>query len=69
MPIVTIHAVKVKDRERTERIMRKLYRSGMNIYKNMKNILKKYGYSDKPIWITETSTFSGEVGDVFQSEE
>ena len=47
----------------------KYYRSGEEIYHSMKTILKKYGYEDKPIWVTETSTFSGKVGQTYQSEE
>ncbi len=35
----------------------------------MKKIPNQYGYQDKPIWVTETSTFSGRMGGLFQSEE
>ncbi len=45
------------------------YRSGMHIYNSMKNILENYGYGDKHIWVTETSTFSGELNGIVQTEE
>ncbi len=45
------------------------YRSGIHIYNAMKEILERYGYGDKPIWITETCTFSGRVGEITQTEE
>ncbi len=45
------------------------YRSGIHIYNAMKEILERYDYGDKPIWITETCTFSGRVGEIIQTEE
>ncbi len=45
------------------------YRSGINIYNSMKSILEEYGYGDKPIWVTETCTFSGRLGNVIQMED
>ena len=44
------------------------YLSGVKIYREIKRILALYGY-DKPVWVTETSTFSGKVGQIYQSEE
>jgi len=45
------------------------YLTGVEIFKRIKGVLKRHGYGDKPIWITETSTFSGKVGEIYQSEE
>jgi len=35
----------------------------------MRRVLADFGYHDRPIWCTETSTCSGKVGEIFQSEE
>lgn len=45
------------------------YLSGVTLYNSIKGILKKYGFQGRPVWITETSTFSGKVGNLIQTEE
>ncbi len=45
------------------------YRSGEEIVGVIRRVLREFGYRGKPIWCTETSTYSGQVGEIFQSEE
>jgi len=44
------------------------YRTGEEIAGVMQRVLAEFGYGDQPIWCTETSTYSGKVGEIFQSE-
>jgi hypothetical protein len=45
------------------------YRTGEELVGKMRRVLAKFGYQDRPIWCSETSTYSGRVGEIFQSEE
>jgi len=45
-----------------------LYDSASTIVEQMGEALHEYGVRSAPIWVTETSTFSGLVGEVEQSE-
>lgn len=45
-----------------------LYDSAERIVDDMRAALAEHGLEDRPIWVTETSTFSGRVGAVEQSE-
>lgn len=45
------------------------YRTGEDILRRMRLVLDRYGYGDRPIWVSETSTFSGRMGDLVQTEE
>jgi hypothetical protein len=45
-----------------------LYDSAEAIVADMRSILAEYGLAEKPIWVTETSTYSGQVGAVPQTE-
>jgi hypothetical protein len=45
-----------------------LYDSAEAIVAGMRAALTDYDLEDRPIWVTETSTFSGQVGAVEQSE-
>jgi len=44
------------------------YDSATAIVAGMQDALSEYGFNSSPIWVTETSTFSGRVGEVEQSE-
>lgn len=35
----------------------------------MRIVLGQFGYRDRPIWVSETSTFSGCMGSLVQTEE
>ena len=45
-----------------------LYNSAETIVTNMRAALAEYGAEECPIWVTETSTFSGGMGSIEQSE-
>lgn len=45
------------------------YRTGADILHRMRAVLDRFGYGDRPIWVSETSTFSGQMGDLLQTEE
>jgi len=45
------------------------YLDGAKILRSVRRILESYNESSSAIWVTETCTFSGKVGDVYQSEE
>ena len=45
------------------------YRTGEEIVGKMRRVLSRFGYQRAPIWCTETSTYSGKVGEIAQSEE
>ncbi len=45
------------------------YRSAEEIVAEMRRALAGSGYAAAPIWCTETSTYSGKVGEIPQSEE
>ncbi len=45
------------------------YRTGEDILGRMRLVLDRFGYGDRPIWVSETSTFSGRMGDLVQLEE
>lgn len=45
------------------------YRTGEDILRRMRAVLERYGYGDCPVWVSETSTFSGRMGDLLQTEE
>ena len=45
------------------------YRTGEEIVGKIRRVLREFGYRGKPIWCTETSTYSGKVGEIFQSED
>jgi len=44
------------------------YRTGEQIVDELRRVLAGFGYRGAPIWCTETSTYSGQVGEIFQSE-
>ena len=44
------------------------YDSATTIVSGLRNVLTEYDIESAPIWVTETSTFSGRVGEVEQSE-
>ncbi len=44
------------------------YLSGVRIYREVKEILSEYGLGDRQVWVQETSTFSGCVGEICQTE-
>jgi len=46
-----------------------LYSDAEPIVASMRSLLRAYGEGDSPIWVTETSTFSGRVGAVIQTED
>jgi len=45
------------------------YLSGEEVLARMRRVLDHFGKGSSPVWVTETSTFSGRVGDVEQSED
>jgi len=45
-----------------------LYDTAIDHTAAMRRILAAHGLADRPIWVTETSTFSGRVGEVEQTE-
>ncbi len=45
-----------------------LYDSAIDIVEIMRALMTEYGVGDRPIWVTETSTFSGGMGSIEQSE-
>lgn len=44
------------------------YRTGEDILGRMRAVLDQHGCGDCPIWVSETSTFSGQMGDLVQTE-
>ena len=44
------------------------YLSGEDVLARMRRVLDRFGKGSSPVWVTETSTFSGRVGNVVQSE-
>ncbi len=45
-----------------------LYDDAEKIVADMRSTLAEFGFEDRPIWVTETSTYSGRVGAVEQTE-
>ncbi len=45
-----------------------LYSDAEALVASMRRLLQSYGEGDSPIWVTETSTFSGQVGETVQTE-
>ena len=46
-----------------------LYDSAINIVETMRTLMAEYGVGDRPIWVTETSTFSGGMGSIEQAAD